>query len=256
MSTLTPTPLPPLPTPFAPDHLNDRVILVTGAGDGLGRAIACAAAAHGATVVLLGRTIKKLEATDDAIQRQGSREAGLYPLNLTGATWGDLAEVAMTLEKTYGRLDGIVHAAAHFKTFAKLEDVEPKDWLESLQVNLTAAFALTRHCLPLLRAAPDASVVFVTDRGGRQAKAFQGAYGISKAAVEMMSAQWALEQPAERRLRFNTYDPGPMRTGLRLKGYPGEVPEQVPPPEDAVPGLLWLLGPGSRGVNGEALRRG
>lgn len=249
MAHSVPTDAPPLS--FASDHLDGRVILITGAGDGLGRALAIAAAGLGASVVLLGRTIAKLEATDDAIRAAGGAPAALYPVNLTGATWGDLAEVAMTLETEFGRLDGLVHAAAHFKTFTRMEDVEPKDWLESLQVNLTAPFALTRHCLPLLRSSGDASVVFVADQGGRRPKPFQGAYGIAKAAIETLSAQWAHEQTPDAPVRFNTYYPGPMRSGVRLKGYPGEVLDQVPAPDTAVPRLLWLLGPDSRGISGQ-----
>lgn len=247
---LPPDPASVIPAQLSEDHLAGRVILITGAGGGLGQALAVAVARLGATPVLLGRTVAKLEATDDAVRAVGG-EAALYPINLTGATWGDLAEVAMTLEREFGRLDGLVHAAAHFKTFTRMEDVEPKDWLESLQVNLTAAFALTRHCLPLLRASGDGSVVFVADQGGRHAKPFQGAYGIAKAALETLSAQWAHEQRADAPVRFNTYYPGPMRSGIRLKGYPGEVLDEVPVPETALPRLLWLLGPNSSGVSGQ-----
>jgi NAD(P)-dependent dehydrogenase (short-subunit alcohol dehydrogenase family) len=231
---------PPPADPALPD-LHGKVLLITGAGDGLGRATAIAAARQGAQTVLLGRTTAKLEATDDAIRSAGGLEAALYPLNLSGATWADLAEVAMTVEKAFGRLDALIHCAAHFKTFARVEHVEPKDWLESLQVNLTAVFALTRHCLPLLTASGHGNVVFVGDAGGRVSKPFQGAYGVSKAALETLCAQWQLEQPADSALRFHCFHPGPMRTNLRLRGYPGERPEQSPPPEAAAARLLALL---------------
>lgn len=235
-------PLNPLPTAAPrPDALKNQVVLITGAGDGLGKATALQAAALGATCVLLGRTVKKLENTFDTILATGGPEPAIYPLNLTGANWGDLAEVALTVEKAFGRLDALCLIAAHFKTFTRMEDVEPKDWLESLQVNLTASFALTRHCLPMLREAPLGRVLFVSDAGGRSAKPFQGAYGISKAAVETMAAQWALEGGADSRLRFHSFDPGPMRTGIRLKGYPGEVLEQTPTPEAAAGALLRVL---------------
>lgn len=233
--------------------LNDRVILVTGAGDGLGKAAALACARHGATVVLLGRTVKKLEATYDAIEQAGGRKPAIYPMNLGGASWNDHGELSATLSREFGRLDGLLHCAVHFKAFARLQDVEPREWIESLQVNLTAAFAITSQCLPLLEQSPDASVVFCSDQAGREAKAFHGAYGVAKAGLENLSRAWALETADRPQLRFNTYCPPPLRTGLRLKGYPGEVTHQLPLADSVTPQLLWLLGPDSRGTSGQSL---
>jgi len=230
-----------------------RRILVTGAGDGLGRATALACARLGAQVVLLGRTVKKLEAVYDAIEAAGGPTPAIYPLHLAGASWKDYAELAATLEQEFGGLDGLVHCAVHFKSFAPLQDIDAKEWLETLQVNLTAAFALTRHCLPLLASAADASVVFVSDRQGRESRAFGGAYAVSKAAIEQMMRIWAADLEGSRQLRINSYDPGPMRTALRLKGFPGETLEQSPLPDSAVSTLLWLLGSDSKGVSGQAL---
>lgn len=236
----------------APGLLKQRVILVTGAGDGLGKAAALACAGLGATVVLLGRTVKKLEAVYDAIEQAGGATPAIYPLHLGGASWNDYAELAATLEREFGRLDGLLHCATHFKAFARLQDVEAREWIEGLQVNLTAAYALTSHCLPLLLNSPDASVVFGADSAGREAKPFQGAYGVAKAGLESLSRSWALELEGRANLRFNTFDPGPLRTGLRLKGYPGENIETLPLPDTVVPQLLWLLGPDSHGVSGRA----
>ena len=243
-----------LPADYAPpaNLLQNRRILITGAGDGLGRAAALAAARHGATVILLGRTVSKLETTYDDIAKAGGPEAAIYPLNLGGAAWPDYFDLASSLEREFGGLDGILHCAAHFKAWMPLRDVEPKEWIESLQVNLTAPFALTRHCLPLLSAAPDASVVFCSDRHGREAHAFDGAYGVAKAGLEQMMRMWAQELRTVPTLRVNSFDPGPMQTGMRLKGYPGEQIAQVPPPSNLTPPLLWLLGPDSTGVSGQA----
>lgn len=245
---------PSIPARYAPAEklLDGRAILVTGAGDGLGRATALACARSGAIVILLGRTVSKLEKTYDAIEQIDGAKPAIYPLNLTGASWNDYAELAATLEREIGRLDGIVHCAAHFKQFSALDDIDPREWIESLQVNLTAAYALTRCCLPMLAQAPDASVVFVSAAAGRAVKPFQGAYGVSKAALENLMGMWALELKNRGTMRFNSYDPGPLRTALRKRGYAGEATDTLPPPESATPGLLWLLGPDSTGISGRA----
>jgi NAD(P)-dependent dehydrogenase (short-subunit alcohol dehydrogenase family) len=231
-----------------------RVILVTGAGAGLGRATALLAARLGATSILLGRTVKKLEGVYDEIEAAGGKSA-IYPMNLAGATLGDIFELSTTIEREFGRLDGIAHCAAHFAGFAPLSDEKPKDWMDGLQVNLTAAHHLTRVCLPLLAQSADASVVFVADPAGRETRALRGVYGVSKAAIEALAKAWALEQEAVRSLRFNTYDPGPMRTELRARGYLVEALQGLPGPEAAAPGLIWLLGPDSAGNSGRAYAR-
>jgi NAD(P)-dependent dehydrogenase (short-subunit alcohol dehydrogenase family) len=235
----------------APELLRDRVILVTGAGGGLGGALAEACAQLGATVVLTGRTVKHLEATYDRIESADAPQPAILPMNLMTATWVEHEAFAATLEQTFGRLDGIVHAAAHFKGFARLEDLEPREWLDSLQVNLTAPYTLTRLCLPLLRKSADASVVHVTDEGGRSVRAFHGIYGITKRAAEALFLGFATELKAETQLRFNTVNPGPMRTPLRAKGYAGEFPGETPTPQSRLARMLWLLGPDSRGVSGQ-----
>jgi NAD(P)-dependent dehydrogenase (short-subunit alcohol dehydrogenase family) len=235
----------------APGLLRDRVILVTGAGGGLGGALAVACSQLGATVVLTGRTVRKLEAVYDRIEAAGGPQPAILPMNLMTATWGEYEAFATTLEQTFGRLDGVVHAAAHFKGFTALESLEPREWLDSLQVNLTAPYTLTRLCLPLLRRSADASVVQVTDVGGREVRAFHGIYGIAKRGAEALAAGLALELRSETNLRFNSYDPGPMRTELRTKGYAGESAMATPTPESRLARLLWLLGPDSRGVSGQ-----
>ena len=237
-------------TPAA-NLLRDRVILVTGAGGGLGGALSVACASLGATVVLTGRTVRKLEAVYDRIEAAGGTQAAILPMNLMTAQWTEYEALAATIEQTFGRLDGIVHAAAHFKGFATLEDLEPREWLDSLQVNLTAPYTLTRVCLPMLRRAPDASVVQVSDDGGRRVRAFHGIYGIAKHAAEVLTAEFALELRKEQGLRFNSFDPGPMRTDFRTKGYAGESASATPTPESRLARLLWLLGPESRGTTGQ-----
>jgi NAD(P)-dependent dehydrogenase (short-subunit alcohol dehydrogenase family) len=233
------------------DLLCGRVILITGAGDGLGRVAALACAQHGATVVLLGRTVSKLEAAYDAIRAAGAAEPAIYPMNLAGATWNDHAELAATLEREFGALHGLVHCAAHFRGFVPLSETDPQDWMDSLQVNLTAPFALTHHCMPLLRTSGEASVVFVSDAAGRIGKPFAGAYGVAKAGIEGLVRIWAQEVEALQTVRINSLDPGPMNTALRRRGYVGDT-GAARVPESVVPALLWLLGADGRDAHGGA----
>ena len=241
-----------IPQPYEPPAtlLKDRVVLVTGAGAGLGRALALACARAGATAVLAGRTVAKLEAVYDTIKAAGGAEPAIYPINLAGASWNDYEQLAATLEREFGQLHGLAHCAAHFKGFGPMAEVEPRDWLETLQVNLTAAYALTRHCLPLLDKSGDASVVFVSDDSGRRGKAYAGAYGVSKFALEGLMQTWAQELEGAGRVRLNTLDPGPMDTALRRKGYANAAGTRDP--AVAAAGLLWLLGPDSRPASGTA----
>jgi NAD(P)-dependent dehydrogenase (short-subunit alcohol dehydrogenase family) len=237
----------------ASDLLSGRTILITGAGGGLGRALAIACGRHGATGILLGKTTKKLEATYDAVVAAGGPQPAIYPMNLVGATWNDHQQLADVVDKEIGKLHGIAHCAAHFTSFAPLETMPPRDWMDSLQVNLTAAFTLTRVCLPLLAKADDASVAFITESAAFDPKPYRGAYGITKYALAGLAAMWAQELTAQPQIRINAFDPGPMRTDLRRKGYP-EGLDKVPGPEAAAQSLLWLLGPDSRGQTGKAFR--
>ncbi len=246
-----------LPAHYIPKSrlLADRVILISGANGGLGRASALACAGLGATVVLLGRNIPKLEAIYDQIEQSGGAQPAIYPMNLAGASWGDYGTLAGKLDAAFGRLDGMVHAAAHFKAFTPLSQLPPKEWIESLQVNLTAPYALTAQCLPLLEKSADASVVFIADPSAQSPRAYFGAYGVAKYAQEGLLRTWSQELEFKPNLRLNSYDPGPMRTPLRRRGYPQEDLTALNTPETAVPPLLWLLGPDSRGVSGRSFSK-
>ena len=237
----------------AADLLAGRVILVTGAGDGLGKAAALALAEHGATVVLLGRKVRPLERVYDAIEQAGGPQPAIYPLNLEGAAPQDYTELAARLGDSLGRLDGLLHNAAQLGTLTPLRLYEPETWARVMQVNVNAAYLLTRACLDLLMASDDASVVFSSDRVGRQGRAYWGAYGVSKFACEWMMQILADEHDGTSPVRVNSLDPGAVRTSGHLAAYPGKDPNSLPLPDTVMPWYLWLLGPDSRGVTGQAL---
>lgn len=236
-------------TPRA-DLLADRVILVTGAGDGIGRAVALACARHGAELILLGKTVAKLEATYDTIVRCGARTPAIYPMNLAGATADDYTALAARLEETFGRLDGLVHNAAILGALAPIGLSDVKTWYDVMQVNLHAPYLLTRACLPLLNQASDASIVFVSDGVGRQGRAYWGAYGVAKAGLENLMQIVADETSDTGRVRANSLDTGQVRTSLFTRAYPGRDPNELPGPEDVTNAFLYLLGPDSRGITG------
>lgn len=233
-----------------PDLLAGRVILVTGAGQGLGRAIALACAAHGATVALLGRTPKKLEATADAIEAAGGADPLLAPFDLAKANEPEFDQLAHLLRREAKRLDGIAHCASHFVPLTPLANQRPEQFLLLLRVNLAAPHALTRACLPLLSAAPDSSVVFVGETHGLKPAAFWGGFGVGKSALPALATIWADELEATGRPRMNVVVPGPIATPQRRMSHPGEDPASLPRAESATAPFLYLLGPESRGRSG------
>ncbi len=235
----------------APDLLKDRVILVTGASDGIGAAAAKSFAAHGATVVLLGRNIRKLEKVYDEIEALGAPQPAIYPMNLDGAATKDYTALAETLDKEFGRLDGLLHNAALLGTLTPLDQYDLEQWAKVMQVNLHAPYLLTRAVLPLLRNTTDASVIFTSSQVGRKGRAYWGAYGITNAAVENMMEIWADELEANTPVRMNSIDPGAVRTTMRRLAYPGEDANTLPRPEEILAVYLYLIGPESRGTTGQ-----
>ncbi|MBI5039735.1 MAG: YciK family oxidoreductase [Gammaproteobacteria bacterium] len=233
------------------DLLAKRTILITGAGDGIGRAAALACAAHGATIILLGRTISKLERVYDEIEQAGYPQPAIYPMNLEGATPKDYADLAATLEREFGHLDGLLHNAALLGGLSPMAHQDIDLWFKVMQVNLNAPFLLTRACLGLLMRAPDASIVFTSDQVGRRGRAYWGAYGVSKAGIEGMSQILAQELETNTHVRVNSLDPGAVRTRMRTLAYPGENAQTNPAPETLMPVYLYLLGPDSQGITGQ-----
>jgi NAD(P)-dependent dehydrogenase (short-subunit alcohol dehydrogenase family) len=234
------------------DILQGRTVLVTGAGDGIGRAAALAYARHGATVILLGRTGSKLEAVYDEIEAAGGPKPALVELDLAEATEEQCIHLADGLAGEFPRLDGLLHNAGVLGERRPIESARYASWLEVMQVNVNAQFLLTRHLLPLLQAAPNASIIFTSSGVGRTGKAYWGAYAVSKFGLEGLMQVLADETRESSPIRVNSVDPGPTRTRLRTLAYPGEERDAVKPPKALAPLYLWLMGPDSRGRTGEA----
>jgi len=228
--------------PLTGGALDGRVVLVTGAYGGLGSAVARAAARAGATVVITGRRKRPLEQLYDAMLAEGLNEPVIHPLDLEVATPADYEALADGLQRDLGRLDGIVHAATSFSGLTPVSMYKPDAWLRALHVNVSAPFALTQACLPLLAAAPDSAAVFVLDNPELLARAHWGGYGVSKAALERFVAILHQEHD-EGALRVHALLPAPMRTALRRLAYFGEDTMQVPTPQAAAEAAVWLLGP-------------
>jgi len=236
-----------------PGLLTDRVILVTGAGDGIGRAAAKAYAAHGATVVLAGRTLAKLESVYDEIEANGDPQAALVSVDFSLAGPAEYQQLADTIEKEFGHLDGILHNASVLGDITPLEMYDPDTWDTVMKVNLRAPLLLTQNLLPLLKQSPDAAVIFTSSSVGRRARAFWGAYAISKCGIEGLSQMLADELMNTSNIRVNCINPGATRTTMRAAAYPGEDPNTLKAPDDIMALYLYLMGPDSLGTTGQSL---
>jgi len=233
----------PIPSPdSAPNaSLRDRVVLITGASGGLGRALSLACAARGATTVLHGRNVRKLETLYDEIVAAGHPEPIILPLDLATAKAEDFANVASALQGQAGRIDALVHTAVMLGSLGPIEHQAFDAWLATLRVDLLAPFGLTRALMPQLRAAQDASVVFTLDTRGQEPKAYWGGYAVAKAGLSALLAILADEWEGDANLRINGVVPGPMRSPLRAQTHPGGDMADLPPPEALVPLYLYLV---------------
>ena len=233
-----------------PDLLTGKTILVTGASSGLGRAAALSYARHGATVLLLGRNLDKLERVYDEIETAGGPQPALMRLDLETAGEAEYQEVADIVANEFGQLDGLLHSAAVSASILPLQFVTLSSWNKLLQVNLTAAFALTKACLPVLQQAPHASVVFTSSRAGRETRAYWGPYAIAKHGVEALMEILHHELATTSRIRVNSLNPGPCATALRKVIFPSEDPADAVQPETLMPLYLYLMGDDSLHENG------
>ena len=236
-----------------PDLLKDRIIMVTGAGRGIGEAAAKAYAAHGATVLLLGKNEDNLNRVYDDIDAAGWPQAAVIPLDLETALPHQYDELAATIEREFGRLDGLLNNASIVGPRTPLQQLSGDNFMRVMQVNVNATFMLTSTLLPLLNLSSDASVIFTSSSVGRKGRAYWGGYAVSKFATEGLMQVLADEAEGTGNVRSNSINPGATRTDMRAKAYPGENPEVNPLPADIMAVYLYLMGPDSTGTNGQAL---
>ena len=235
------------------DFLRGRVVLVTGSGQGLGRAIALAAAAHGATVILHGRNIAKLEKTYDSIVDLGGPTPALAPLDFSAATDQDFANLAQMIEKEFRRCDAIIHCAASLKQLQPLSNDNLENWLTLLRVNLAAPYALTRACLPLLKQSANSSVVFVSESHGLHPAAYWGGFAVSKFALQALLQIWCDELASSMSPRMNIVVPGPIQSPQRGLTHPAENKATLRRAEDVAPAFLYLLAEESKSINAQVI---
>lgn len=227
----------------------DRVVMVTGATRGIGKAISVALARHGATVIALGRRREALDALCDELSAAGAATPYAVEADLERLDWDSYLKLGEALGEQYSRLDGLLHNASLLGQRAPIAHYDTMTWHRVMHVNVSAAFLLTRALLPLLQNAADASVVFTSSGVGRQGRAYWGAYAVSKFATEGLM-QVLADEMDNTSVRVNCINPGATRTSMRAAAYPGEDPMTLATPESLVPAYLYLLGPDSHGVNG------
>ncbi len=233
--------------------LEGKTILVTGAGDGIGRALATDLADHGATVILLSRSQEKLESLYDEIEAKHPGKVIIHPLDFSKAGDADYKQLAESLNEQFECLDGLVHNAALLGARSPIEFYPEKDWADLMTVNVNAVFYLTRALLPALNRSPDARMLFISSSVGRKGRAYWGAYSVSKFALEGLMQTLADELDATSNIRVNSLNPGGTRTAMRRDAYPGENPESVPTPESLMPVYRFLFSDEARAIHGQAL---
>lgn len=229
-------------------RLDDRIILITGAGDGIGKAVSLDCAKRGATIILLGKTIHKLEQVYDEIMTNGGPEPAIYPMDLEGASADDYEDLRDNIEKEFHRLDALLNNAGWLGASTPAENYDTELWYKVLQINLNAPFMLTKACIPLIKkSALSAAIVFTADQ---KKSAFWGAYGVAKAGMQTFM-QILADELESKNICINAFDPGPVRTNFRTRAYPAEDPNKLNKPEDVSAAFAYLLSGKYEGVTGK-----
>ena len=232
--------------------LEGRVILVTGAGAGIGKQAALSYAQHGATVILLGRTVAKLENTYDEIEALGAPQPAIIPLDMKGASKQNYIDMVETIEGQFGRLDGVLHNASVLGVISPFDQIGEDTYDDVMQVNVKAQFLMTQATLPLLKKSSDARIVFTSSTVGHDGRAFWGTYAMSKFATEGMM-QVLADELEETNVQVYAINQGGTRTGMRAKAYPAEDVELLKTPLDIMPLYLYLMAPEGKAVNGQCI---
>lgn len=232
-----------------PELLHNRIILVTGAGDGIGREAALTYARHGAQLILLGRTLSKLQAVKQEIHQLGLAPAATVEFDLLTAAPADYQKLADELAAAYPHLDGVLNNAGLLGTINPLAEQDYQEFCDVMQVNVNASLLLTQAVLPLLLKSPSASLLFTSSSVGRTGRAGWGAYAISKFATEGMM-QVLADEYKNTHLRVNCINPGGTRTSMRASAFPDEDPQKLKTPADIMPLYLYLMGDDSRRKTG------
>jgi NAD(P)-dependent dehydrogenase (short-subunit alcohol dehydrogenase family) len=235
----------------SPGELAGRVIAITGASSGIGRAVALACARFGATIILIGRNPRKLEAVHGEIEAAGGPEPTIAVLDLEKAVASDYDQLASAVSARFGRLDGLLHNAGILGTLSPIEHYDVPTWCRVMHINVTAAFALTQVLLPALKQSQDAAILFTSSSVGRLGRAYWGAYAVSKFATEGLMQVLASEVENITSIRVNSLNPGRARTMMRRQAYPAEDINTLPLPETLTGPYVALLGPASKGVTGK-----
>lgn len=233
--------------------LENKTILITGAGAGIGKACARSFAKHGATVILVSRSQSNLEQVYDAIEQESPGKVIIHPLDFRTAKSEDFAQLAASLDAQFPSLDGLIHNAALLGPRSPIEFYPEKDWQDLMQVNVTAAFALTKALLPALTRSTDARLLFTSSSVGRTGRAYWGAYAVSKFAVEGLMQTLADEVAKTTNIKVNSLNPGGTRTSMRRDAYPAEDPQTQPAPESLMPVYLYLFSAAAASIHGQAL---
>jgi len=224
------------------NEFNDKVIMVTGAANGIGKAVTIALAKHGATVLMLDKKARHLEKLFDEIVERGYQEPIILPVDLMEVTPESATQLAQAIHDDIGRLDGLLHNAAELGSPSPLDQYDMDYWNEVMHINLQAPYFLTRALLPLLKQSYTTNILFTSADVGRHAAAYWGAYSIAYAGLEAQMIIWAEELETVSNIKINSIDPGPVRTGLRRRSHPGESQETLPIPNSITPAYLKLLG--------------